>query len=405
MHGRHVAALEQHDQFEQYTGGDRTESPDEHQQRRDDQPAEKQVRVEPEPFHHGRERGGCRIQQRAGRLAVDQLPPGRAEQAGMTRSFEQLAFGHSVDEVARHEQDAQPAGHHKDMRAGAAVGVLDHRPHECGRQQQRCLFGQRRHAEGQTRADDSHHGASPGDGQREGQQNPRRHQIVEEGPPRVGQGDRAQREQQTSDGRQWTDEAQSPTQPVEEDDRRELGQQHALAAEGDRRVVAVESAGEHRPQGDLDPAARRVVVEVGVGRQRLLVLHRPRLAQVGAGVVDVARVVVHPQAVHPAGDHQGGQQPQHSSPPEPQGATHGLTDAGAQRREVGRGEPRKRPRPVESGGHRRVCRTRGSSTARWAPTWVVFTQSVTPRRCRTMAMTAARASAIWNRGAPMTRPA
>ncbi len=285
--GRTVSAAYHQQPLDGQREGDRSQPA--HRQRQGDgrQPEQDQVPVVAQPALEQVARRAGRVEQGPAGVQPGQLPLRRAQHAVVARALEQLALVDGEDRVQPHQQHPAARGYRDHLRAVAAVQVLRHGPRERGQGHQRGLLGERGRREGQRGGGTGPDGPPGRVREDERQEQPRRDEIVEEGPPGVDERERAEPEQQRGRGRTRPAEAEPAPERVDQGRADHLRDQHALVAEGDGRVVPVEAVGEHRPQRDLDPTGRCVVVEVRVRRERVLVLQRPGLGQVRPGVVDV----------------------------------------------------------------------------------------------------------------------
>ncbi len=165
----------------------------------------------------------------------------------------------------------------------AVEQVADDRHKEDG-----VLFRQHPHPQGQAAEERGKNAPVITAGQVEAQQHPEDHQVVQQHLALVVDSQRRQVEEETGHhGRH--EAAREATGGLEKQvDAHQVHQQHQHPARVDRVAEGLELVGQQgHPAGDDQPACRRMVIVVRIGREQPLAQHRPRPLHVDALVSDV----------------------------------------------------------------------------------------------------------------------
>jgi hypothetical protein len=444
---RQVAGTQGHGGEDREGERDRPQPADPQARRDQQRRAGQQPRVRPQPQVDGVAADAVGVERAAAGGAAGELEADGVHQADVLRPWQQLAAQQGGQRVDGHHQQEQRGGDRQAVAPVAPVVDLPVLPQQRGQQQQAGLLGEHGGGEAQPGAGVRRQPAARRQDQHEGAQQERRRQVVEIDRPVEGERQRAEREQQHAGDRRGPAQPEPPRQGVEQGRAEHLDEQHQLTAGRDGGGGAREGAGQGRPGGQQQPAERRVVVPVGVVRQGAPVLHRPRLGDVGALVVDPLRRVVHADGLHHRDHRQRGEQQHEADPVAPQPLQPPPGRWRRRARRLGRGLARRGRLDRLSGrrgrrgrfGFRLACRrgrrgrwlappARGGALAgpggrlplgggvlvdpagghavpfavrprsaswRWAPTCAVFSQPRSPRRSRSTARNAAMPSSRW----------
>ncbi|CAM5358255.1 hypothetical protein SPURM210S_02357 [Streptomyces purpurascens] len=332
----------------------------------------------------------------------------------MPGARQQLALEQGEQGVREADQRAGRDGSGEGELAGVPVAVPPHGEEQGGQDEQHRLFGEDGRGGRDPRAEVVPEVTARGRGEGEGQQRPHHREVVEEDLPLEDHGQRGEPEEHHAEPGRPAGQRQAAAQHEDQDRADAADQQHRGTHGAHRHRLGGDQRGDPGEQGDLDPAEGRMVVPVGVVGQAVALLHRPGLGEVGALVVAEGRVVGDVPALH-------GEDRDQEDSAQDQVGPGGAEPARRLGCATGRTGPRHRPplrgdlrggRRGKGGGHAgtssRVTGTSSTSSrgygvsarlaavsSRWAPTWVVSSQSLRPRCSRHTARTAAPASRTW----------